>query len=70
MLKESDRCEADLEGCQKKATDLHHVAKRSEKNLCDRTNIIRVCRSCHNWIENNPLKATEMGLSKSKHKIS
>ena len=69
MMSESNKCEAGLTGCTKVAEDLHHITKRSTKNMCDRNNLIRVCRSCHTFIENNHLQAIELGLSKSKHKL-
>lgn len=69
MMKEGNKCEAGLTGCTKVAEDLHHITKRSTKNMCDRNNLIRVCRSCHTFIENNHLQAIELGLSKSKHKL-
>lgn len=68
MMSESNKCEAGLAGCDKIAVDLHHKAKRTPKNICDRNNLLRVCRPCHQKIEANPLMALELGFSKSKHK--
>lgn len=68
MMFESNKCEAGLAGCDKVAVDLHHKAKRTPKNICDRNNLLRVCRPCHQKIEANPLMALELGFSKSKHK--
>ena len=45
MMAESNKCEAGLTGCTKVAEDLHHITKRNTKNMCDRNNLIRVCRS-------------------------
>ena len=68
MMSESNKCEAGLAGCDKVAVDLHHKAKRTPKNICDRNNLLRVCRPCHQKIEANPIMALELGFSKSKHK--
>lgn len=70
MLSENKTCEANLTGCGKTAIDLHHISKRTERNLCDRENLLRVCRSCHTYIETHPLEAINLGVSKSKHKVS
>lgn len=67
MLKEDNRCEIKAEGCTGIAQGLHHVQKRSAKNLLDRNNLKRACNHCNTWIEQHPLEAIEMGVSKSKH---
>jgi hypothetical protein len=67
MLKENDQCEVKLPGCTGKAQGLHHIVKRNKKNMCDRNNLLRACNSCNSYIENHPLEALEMGVSKSKH---
>lgn len=68
MLKESDRCEAKLTGCTGKAVDLHHMAGRIGKLYVEKDNLMRVCRSCHHYITENPLQAIELGLSKYRNK--
>lgn len=60
-------CEAKLVGCTGKATDVHHKAGRNENHLKVGT-WLAVCRSCHRWIEDNPLEAKELGLSESRLK--
>lgn len=67
MLKENNQCEVKAPGCTKKAEGLHHVQKRNAKNMLDRKNLKRCCNHCNTWIEQNPLQALEMGVSKSKH---
>lgn len=62
--KEHPKCEADLEGCTKKTTDIHHQAGRSNAALLINTNyFLACCRSCHSWIEIHPHEALAMGLS-------
>lgn len=68
MMKESDKCEAKLAGCTRVAVDLHHVAGRGKDKTVNRANLLRVCRSCHIFITDNPLTAIDLGLSKSRHK--
>ena len=58
-------CQASLPGCGKTATDVHHMAGRGESHN-DINTWLAVCRTCHNWIENNPAKAKAMGLSISR----
>ena len=55
-------CQAKLVGCSGKATDVHHKKGRGENFLKIGT-WLSVCRSCHSWIETNPLEAKELGLS-------
>lgn len=59
------KCQAKLVGCTGEATDVHHKAGRGENHLKIST-WLAVCRSCHNWIELNPLEAKELGLSENR----
>lgn len=59
------KCQAKLVGCTGEATDVHHKAGRGENHLKIST-WLAVCRSCHSWIELNPLEAKELGLSESR----
>lgn len=67
FLTQKPQCEAKLSGCQKKSTDVHHKAGRGDNFLNVRT-WLAVCRCCHIWIEENPEKAKELNLSKSRLK--
>jgi len=67
MISENPLCEIKAPGCTQMAEGLHHVQKRSEKNLTERSNLKRACNNCNLYIENNPLEALEKGWSKSKH---
>ena len=58
-------CQAKLVGCTGKSTDVHHKAGRRENHLKIST-WLAVCRSCHNWIELNPVEAKELGLSENR----
>lgn len=51
-MKEHPFCEARLENCTFKATDLHHKKKRIGDNLTNQKYFMALCRSCHNFIEN------------------
>jgi hypothetical protein len=67
FLLSSPLCKAKLPNrCTIKATEIHHIAGRIGTKLTDVENFLPVCRECHTWIEMNPLKAKELGLSKSK----
>lgn len=69
MLEENKRCEIKAPGCTKKAEGLHHLQKRSPKNMLDRSNLKRACNHCNLYIETNPAWAEEKGFSISKHKV-
>ena len=55
-------CQAALPGCTHKSTDIHHKKGRGKYHN-DITTWLSVCRTCHNWIELNPIEAEELGLS-------
>ena len=55
-------CCASLPKCTKKSTDIHHKKGRGEHHN-DPTTWLSVCRTCHDWIETNPIEAIELGLS-------
>lgn len=65
-LDEHPYCEARIPECTYMATDIHHMQGREGKALNDVSHFKAVCRSCHNWIENNPAKAKELKLSVSR----
>lgn len=58
-------CQAKLVGCGGKATDVHHKAGRGE-NLLKIGTWLAVCRSCHQWIEEHPAEAKELGFSENR----
>lgn len=58
-------CQARLQSCSANATDIHHMKGRGAFYL-DKTTWLSVCRSCHSWIELNPLQAKELEFSKSR----
>jgi len=65
-LKSRPLCQAHLQGiCTNLSTDIHHKQGRGIYQN-DTTTWIAVCRSCHEWIENNSESAREMGLSTSR----
>lgn len=55
-------CQARVSGCTLQSTDVHHKKGRGLYYL-DKTTWLSVCRSCHVWIENNPVKAKELNFS-------
>jgi hypothetical protein len=59
------RCEARIASiCTGRATDAHHVKMRSRGGQHDPSNLLDVCRRCHEWIGNNPRSAHQMGFVK------
>ena len=59
-------CQAKLEGCTGAATDIHHKAGRIGALLLLISKWLAVCRSCHRWIEENPVEAKELGYSEDR----
>ena len=57
-------CQANIQGvCKGQATEVHHKAGKIGKDLIDETKFLAVCRSCHNYIENERAWAMEKGYS-------
>lgn len=50
-------------GCEGNAVDVHEPHTRARGgSITDPDNMVAVCRSCHDWIHNNSVEATEIGL--------
>jgi hypothetical protein len=59
------KCEARIPSvCTGRATDAHHVKMRSRGGKHDPSNLLDVCRRCHDWIGSNPRSATQVGFLK------
>lgn len=61
FLLEHSLCEARLPSCSLTATDVHHKKRRGIYML-DITTWMAVCRSCHSWIEANPVLARQLNF--------
>ena len=48
--------------CRSESAFIHHKKGRGKYHN-DVNTWLSVCRSCHNWIELNPIEAEELGLS-------
>lgn len=60
-------CEANLPGvCTSVATDIHHKIGRIGENYLKVSEWLAVCRSCHKFIEENPIIAKELNFSKNR----
>lgn len=62
-LKAHPNCEANLTGCRKKATEIHHAQGRENDKLNDMAFWVAICRPCHVWITEHSAEAIELGLS-------
>jgi hypothetical protein len=58
-------CLARLDSCTAHATDIHHKSGRSKQYL-NQVTWLPVCRSCHQYIEQHPIEAKELGFSNSR----
>lgn len=54
-------CQADLMGCTRQATEIHHKARRGVFYL-DHTTFMACCSTCHEWIERNGEESKRMGF--------
>lgn len=63
FLTENEFCKARLPVCTMWATEVHHMKGRIEELYLDTKFWLPVCRSCHDWIENHPNDAHDLGLS-------
>jgi len=62
FLTDYPMCQAALPGCTGRSTDVHHKKGRGKYHN-DVSTWLSVCRTCHNWIELNPIEAKELGFS-------
>lgn len=55
-------CEARLEGCTHRATEVHEVLTRARGgSIIDRDNVVALCHNCHAFITTNPLWSQRNG---------
>ena len=58
------RCRA---ACTIHSADVHEILARSAGgSIVEDSNVLAVCRSCHNWIGRFPQQATALGLRRSR----
>lgn len=62
-------CQAKTDNCSYNSTEIHHRRGRIGNDLTDVNYFLAVCRNCHNWIEDNPKEAKELGFSVSRLSI-
>lgn len=67
MLSKDARCKINSPVCTGIAQGLHHIVKRSPKNLIDKNNLIPSCNRCNGFVEQNIDWAIEGGFIKSKY---
>ncbi len=65
FMEENPMCEAALHCCNGGATDVHHKKGRGQYHLVVST-WLSVCRPCHNYIEEHPDEAIELGYSEKR----
>lgn len=64
VAERGELCEAKLEGiCTGRAGDAHEILTRARQgSITDGTNILLLCRECHDWVTLHPVGAAERGL--------
>ena len=65
FMEEKPMCEAALHCCNGGSTDVHHKKGRGKYLLMVST-WLSVCRQCHNYIEEHPEEAIELGYSEKR----
>ncbi len=63
FMKDHPTCQARLESCTIKATDIHHAKGKIGDLLMDKRYFKALCRSCHSYLEVHPNFAKEQGFS-------
>jgi hypothetical protein len=65
-LTENPLCVIKVAGCANGATDVHHVFSGSDRDIyyLVQSTFLATCRSCHQWIHNNPEQARILGYLK------
>jgi len=61
--KANPECQAKLEGCTWRTTDLHHMKGRENEMLNKVKYYLAVCRNCHDIIGAQHTRAKQLGLS-------
>lgn len=57
--------------CHGWAVDIHEPLTRARGgSIVDPSNMVAVCRACHDWIHNNPATATTAGLLVSAYNMT
>lgn len=57
-------CEAKLDGCTGRSTDVHELCRRSQgADLLAADEVLALCRRCHSWVTEHPVEAVERGLA-------
>ena len=65
FMEQKPMCEAALPVCNGPSTDVHHKKGRGQYHLKVST-WLSVCRQCHNYIEEHPEEAIELGYSEKR----
>lgn len=66
FMQQNNTCQAKLPSCSYWATEIHHKKGRVGILLTDDRFFLSVCRSCHDYIEENAEYAKSMGFSESR----
>ena len=62
-LLEHPKCGANLPGCTKQATEIHHKRGKTNHSLNQVEHFLPICRNCHNYITEHSAEAIKLGLS-------
>jgi hypothetical protein len=62
-------CEARLEGCSSKATDVHEIVNRSQdkESWLKPELFLSLCRLCHKWVTEHPMWSRHHGYTLSRY---
>jgi hypothetical protein len=71
ILRERPRCEAALEGCTGRSTEVNEIVRRGQWKLgiLVESNLQALCHTCHSWITDHPAEAHRLGFQKSRWEV-
>lgn len=68
LQRDGNSCQARFKGCNKRATDVHHILPRGRGGTNELSNLISLCAWCHTLspksVHNDPEHAKKLGLLK------
>lgn len=67
FLLDRPECEIKVEGCTFRSTEPHHTEGKENEKVLNLEDCLAACRNCHEWCDDHPLEAIEMGFSKRRN---
>lgn len=63
VLRQHPWCQARLLGCEGRSVEVHEPLSRGRGgSFLDESNVLALCRHCHQWVTDHPEQAGALGL--------